>query len=239
MSEQDQNDHQSFASNPWWLFSAGFIVLVLAGLGFVLLTDPPNDTPVPTPGPASATATNAPQVAGRPTSACATSSSSSSLSIPTAAPASEWSIVDKVAVPTSKAGPSVLSPNRRCFDRSSEGALLAASNIGMLSFGKDAAAIFASQVLPGPNHDAALKEAVDQRPREGDKAQIRGFRFLNYSPDRAQVQLLTGIQEQLQQFTITVQWSEGDWKVNLDTPGGYLPPQPASSADGFIQWSGV
>jgi len=133
----------------------------------------------------------------------------------------------------------VLSPNRRCFARSPEGALLAASNIGMLAFGKDVKAIFAGQVLPGPNHDAALKEAVGQGPRQGDKAQIRGFRFLNYSPDRAQVQLLTGIQQQLQQFTITVEWSEGDWKVNLDTPGGYLPPQPASSADGFTQWSGV
>ena len=52
MSEQDPSDQQSITSNPWWLFSAGFIVLVLAGLGFVLLTDPPNNTPLPLPAPA-------------------------------------------------------------------------------------------------------------------------------------------------------------------------------------------
>ena len=239
MSEQDPSDQQSITSNPWWLFSAGFIVLVLAGLGFVLLTDPPNNTPLPQPAPSptSSLVPTEPALAGKLASNCANPSSATT--VPTAAPDSQWSIVDKVAVPTSKAGPRVLSPNRRCFARSPEGALLAVSNIGMLAFGKDVKAIFADQVLPGPNHDAALKEAVGQGPREGDKAQIRGFRFLNYSQDRAQVQLLTGIQQQLQQFTITVEWSEGDWKVNLDTPGGYLPPQPASSADGFIQWSGV
>jgi hypothetical protein len=223
--------------NKWWLASGIFMVLVAAVLGFILFG--PSDAPPP---PTAVTPTT---TQGQPTGSSTSAQAGdcvrqpSSDASPGAGLKTQWTIVDKVALPSTAAGPKIESPVRRCYAQSPEGALLAAANIGMTAFGQNHEDVFKYQVLPGPNHDAALREAREAKPREGDLAQIRGFRFLNYSSEKAQVQLLTGLRGTYQQFTITVQWVDNDWKVNLDTAGGYLPPQPASPADGFTQWSGV
>lgn len=230
--------------NKWWYASAAVIVLTLAALAYLLVL-PPNQAPQgtnPAPGeaaPAQPNPASPPPTAGNDSRGGGCPQQPASDAIPSTAPATRWEIIDKTALPRTAAGPAVDSPVRRCFARSPEGALLAATNISMSAFGANAEQVFKHQVLPGSNRDAALHEARDAKPRTGDVAQVKGYRFLNYSPDQAQVQLLTGLGERSQAFTITLQWSGDDWKVNLDAPGGYLPPQPASLADGFTAWSGI
>lgn len=163
-------------------------------------------------------------------------------SVPSGPVPARWNLVERVALPSSSAGPHVTSGLRRCYDHSPQGALLAAANISYGLASSSYKSVYAHQVLPGPNASSAEQDqaaAAKQAP-SSTIAQIRGYRFMNYSPDRAQVQLLTGPDDtSTQQYTFLMQWAGDDWMLNADAPGGYISPQPASMADGFTEWSGV
>lgn len=240
MSENRTDDDKQ-GLDRWWIASGVIVALCLLLLVYVVA---PWGKDHNTSG-GSPQGTSAPSVGASPSSTGATTGCPTpavSDTVPTGPVTAEWNLVDRVALPSSKAGPHITTGLRRCYDHSPQGALLAAANISYGLTGSSYKDVYSHQVMSGPNassaeqdQDSAAKEAPTSQI-----AQIRGYRFMNYSPERAQIQLLTGTDDtSTQQYTLLVQWSGDDWKINADAPGGYISPQPASMADGFTQWSGV
>lgn len=101
------------------------------------------------------------------------------------------------------------------------------------------AEVLATQALPGPNRDATLSSLRQQPPapkQAGETAAIAGFRFLDYSADRATIQIAGAFGGHYLVVTMPLVWSDGDWKLNLDPPGGAIPGQGIPSLAGYTQW---
>jgi hypothetical protein len=172
-----------------------------------------------------------------------------SQTVPTTTPSGvNWILFNGGAVPVSPAaGPGrVDGPVASCYAHTPLGALMAAAEIGTrldATLNAQAAQIVEAQVMPGPGKQAFLAAAAGSAAIGDGKvdSQITGFQFDDYTPDSAVVTLVT-------QFTAggylsstyTVDWSGGDWKLQLQPSG----QETTSSADitnmtGFVPWSGI
>lgn len=246
MSEQDPSNQQSITSNPWWLFSAGFIVLVLAGLGFVLLTDPPTNTPAPAPGP-TAEAPSSPEPRGtssRPTSSADCVVGAGDLTVPRSAPQGvEWRLDTGIAFPVSPAGPGRNSGEiRSCFAHSPTGALLSAATYALSTQLSNREKLVQERLTDGPEKTAALNAAKSLPPdtEVANRGQVAAFRFISYTPANSTVAVV--LKKEATNYvvvTYTMVWTGTDWLIDGNPVGGLTPAQPVSDVSGYVTWAGV
>jgi hypothetical protein len=234
---------------PWWLrrgflFAGAGVVVIVVLLVFLLTTG--DDAQVTAPQqPATSPAPGATGHPG-PTDEGPTD-------VPTATPDGiRWEIfggtgLAGVALPVSEAaGPRQITGSTATgYAHTPLGALLATSQIPVRKLmAPDWKAVVAQQVMPGPGRDAyqvARAQVTDTAVTPGQLGQLAGFKFVNYTPETATIQLVSRFANGgLQMTTITVAWSQGDWKEVLQPDGSDSPnAQNANNQTGYIQWGGV
>ncbi|GAA4998049.1 hypothetical protein GCM10023205_84800 [Yinghuangia aomiensis] len=209
------------------------------------------------PGPSGPRATPYPDV---PSSAISTAGPSNGScpsldakdqAIPATAPAGiSWEMFRSVLLPSSDiGGPAVEDDGiSRCYADTPTGALVAAAQITtryVLSAGWEA--VTRAQVAEGPGRDAYIDQRLAEEdvngpagaPEPGEATQIAGFRFLDYNPTAAVLQLLRRSQNGgLVATTHTMVWSGGDWKLRMETDGSDSSTvQRVTSLSGFTMWA--
>lgn len=162
--------------------------------------------------------------------------------IPTVAPKTAWYIKGKVATPRSvEFGPAKGKADvASCFARNPEGALFAVATLAADIYPRDERTKRALELraVPGLDLDATLK---DDLGTPGPISQFAGFRFEDYTPDRATITLATRLTDgpnagSLGATPLTVVWRNGDWYLQLQETSQSIV---LSSLDGFVKWSGV
>jgi hypothetical protein len=231
----------------WWLAAALVIGVAVAGGIWVVVAGPDNSSgsePDPTGNVPPSTATTATTTTPLPSSPAPSGCSlGQSSKVPTQAPATNWRLIQGVALPFSDTfGPAeVKDPLAKCYERSATGALFAAAQISIRIGLPGREEVFRNQVLPGPTRDRLLKSppALLSAPYP----QWGGFRVLASSSDRVTVQLVQRFiyndQSVLAAHTLQMQWVAGDWKWDIDPPGGYIEPVRVTTTSGYVQWSGA
>jgi hypothetical protein len=156
-----------------------------------------------------------------------------------------WQLYQTVAVPSSTAdGPTVIDGDvARCYAHNPVGALLAESQISTrYLLAPDWQAVVNQQVVP--NAGRAVYEtnrAKVSTSAGGTYNQLAGFKYVTYSPAVATIEIVTRSDSGVMQATTgTVEWLDGDWKLELQPNGGGSPNAlPVSSLVGFSTWAGV
>ncbi|MEU0360424.1 hypothetical protein [Streptomyces cyaneofuscatus] len=231
-----------------WRFSAGFTVLAVAA-GLITLgvrgagTALPRaelDASKPLVKAAAPGGPEAGRAAGRP-DGCSTDDRVASL--PRSAPTDvTWRQVAGVDVPTSaSAGPLLAGGSLWwCFARTPMGAVMAAHVVPVKLGDAGWRAVAERQTVPG----RARNFLVSKRSRLPDEASVRGagsfagFAVPSFSPSEARVDLLVrNGQGGLFTTTVSLVWSEGDWKV-VPRPDGTLSGSlaPVQGSRGFVMW---
>jgi hypothetical protein len=167
--------------------------------------------------------------------------------IPQSAPAGvTWELYDTVALPFSaQAGPTVVNGDvARCYAHSPTGALLATVQIAVrYALAANWQAVIAKQVMPGTGRNvyAAERPGADVTIQAGQFGQFAGFQFVTYTSALAVVQLVVQLPSgEMQATTMTVQWADGDWRLQLQPDGSPGPNvQQVPNLTGFIPWAGV
>lgn len=173
--------------------------------------------------------------------------SPSQQTVPVGAPAGvTWRLYDTVALPFSaQAGPTQINGDvARCYAHSPTGALLAAVQIAVrYSLAANWQAVIAQQVMPGTGRNvyADQRNGAGITIQPGEFGQIAGFQFVTYTGALAVVQIVVQLPSgEMQTTTMTVQWSGGDWRLQLQPDGSPGPNvQQVASLTGFIPWGGV
>uniref|UniRef100_UPI003F491D07 hypothetical protein n=1 Tax=Amycolatopsis sp. CA-151526 TaxID=3239921 RepID=UPI003F491D07 len=237
---------------PWWtrrgfLFGAagGGLLLVLVVVVLVTTGGSPG-SPAAIPPPVSSHGAGPGSTANTPVDEGPTD-------VPTSTPPDvRWEVyggssVSGVALPVSeKAGPHHIGASTATgYAHTPTGALLAASQIPVRKLlaprWQD---VVAQQVVPGPGRDAFAKaraQITDASVQPGQLGQLAGMKFVNYTSNTATIQLVSRFSNgKMQIATVTVQWSDGDWKEVLQPDGSDSPSaQGVSDLMGFIPWGGV
>lgn len=237
-AETNRDDERSPWTRPGFLFAAAFAVLVVLALVGVLIATSggPNQRP------------GTPPTAEQPPSGPQPDPDAADQTVPTAAPANvQWHLFHTVALPQSAtAGPRQVTDSTAAgYAHSPTGALMAAANLPTRKvLAPDWRQVVDEQVMPGPGRDAyaAAREKLDHvEPAPGQFGQTAGFKFVNYTPQTATIQLVQRfISGNQQATTITVVWSEGDWKLQLQPDGGDSPTaQPVTDLSPYAPWGGV
>jgi hypothetical protein len=157
-----------------------------------------------------------------------------------------WRLYHTVALPFSaQAGPTVVVGDvARCYAHSPTGALLSAVQIAVrYALASDWRSVVAEQVMPGTGRNvySDQRSGVNFTVQAGEFGQIAGFQFVTYSSALAVVQIVVQLPAgEMQATTMTVQWSGGDWRLQLEPDGSPGPNvQQVASLTGFIPWGGV
>jgi hypothetical protein len=152
-----------------------------------------------------------------------------------------WTIVNTVALPMSEAA----GPRERegtwwhCWSRSPVGALLAATALPILAVSPGGERVLEEQVLQGPTRDSLLRLTRANPPapaQPGETAPVVGFRFTDYTQDRATVAVVVSFGGKYLVQNHTVQWRDGDWRLDLDPPAGRTAAQTVRSLEGYTSW---
>jgi hypothetical protein len=167
--------------------------------------------------------------------------------IPVSAPTGvTWELYDTVALPFSaQAGPTVINGDvARCYAHSPTGALLATVQIAVrYALAANWQAVIADQVMPGTGRSvyAAERPGAEVTIQAGQFGQFAGFQFVAYTSAIAVVQIVVQLPSgEMQATTMTVQWSGGDWRLQLQPDGSPGPNvQQVPNLTGFIPWAGV
>lgn len=174
--------------------------------------------------------------------------------VPTSTPSDmSWSLFDGIALPSSvTAGPTrVDGAVHAGFAHTPEGALIADAQIAvryLATPGTGWRDVLAQQVVQGPGVEAYTKERIAAglgNVAHVDTAgvgQIVGFRFVTYTPSVAVIQVVVRFPSsgQYQVATNTVDWLDGDWKLQLLPDGSSASTiQQVNDLAGFVPWSGV
>lgn len=168
------------------------------------------------------------------------------LTVPTTTPAGlRWQLVSGEWVPFSAAaGPTrVTGPIASGYARTPLGALIAAKQIATrASLGPAWRDVVAEQVVPDAGRDAYVRV----RAAAGDvhaTVQPAGFRYVNWTPDIAVLQLLEhtySAQTHGQVYavvSVTLRWLDGDWRLQLLPNGGTGPSiTNVAGPTGFVLW---
>ncbi|MCK8678215.1 hypothetical protein [Streptomyces lichenis] len=232
-----------------WRLSAGFTALV-AGTGLLTLAvrgpggpaaaldraDLDASTPLVKTAAAPVRAPAAGRAAGCRTDDRATA-------VPPAAPAdTTWREVAGARVPTSaSAGPLLAGgPLWWCFARTPAGAAMAAHVIPLKLSDTGWRTVAERQVVPGRARDflVAKRARLPERAVLRGPAALAGFTVPSYSPAAAEVDLLVrGGQGALFTTSVSLVWSEGDWKAVPRSDGTLsASPRPAEGSRGFVMW---
>lgn len=160
-----------------------------------------------------------------------------------------WRIYQTIALPYSKtAGPEYVNGDiARCYAHDPTGALIAATQISARLVAAPSVDVARHQVVPGAGQRSFIKQdsaAIAKQQggnQPGDFAQFAGFKYVNYSPATAVVELVTqATNGSYEAGAVTVSWNGGDWKLVLQPDGSTSPNAfPVTSLVGFAAWAGV
>lgn len=243
MSEQPDHGDRPDSRGTWWVASIAVILLILAGLVAVLVWGGGGEArqaAAPRPGVAPDSGQSPSPTPTTESLACAPSDSDQS--VPSAAPRGvQWSVVNTVALPWSPTAGALRRNGAlwSCYARTPTGALLAATVLSVTPDGPAGADVLEQQAVPGPNRQARIASLRRQPPapkRPGETATIAGFKFLSYGRDQTTVQIVGAFGGKYLVVTVPLVWAGGDWKLNLDTPGGTVPGQALPSLVGYTEW---
>jgi len=228
-------------TRPGFLFAAGFCALLVVLLVVLLATTGgrsgggPGGHPGPARPPAGATGA-VPPVDPGPTT------------VPVAPPQNvTWQLYQTVALPYStQAGPyEVTASTATGYAHTPTGALIAAVQIPVrMLAAPDWRAVVDRQVADGPGKAAyttARATVTDTTVTPGELGQTAGFRFVNYTPAVATIQVVTRfVSGALQVTTMTVQWADSGWLLVLQPDGSQSPTaQSIPNLLGYVAWGGV
>lgn len=245
---------QSRFTRPSFIASGvvvAIIVVVGAVLGIGALTGNDDTTPppaaaAPEPGPLSSPeGENSEELPGG-ASVCGLEGAETSGSV-IAAPAVEWDLVGTTAAPTSEAaGPGVVDEAtgaRYCFQRTPEGALLAAATIAALGEDPTTQEAMGEHLVSseGPGRAAYLERVRGGAAAAPTRLQIAGFNVLEYDGTDAAIDLaFTTSSNAVGAVLLPLVWEDGDWKVRLSDDGRLPnPPVQLPNLAGYITWAGV
>lgn len=241
----DHNEQSPF-TRPWFITAAVVIALVvvagviLAALNLARGDDPPSPDPSSSTGAAPSASPTADE-GGE--SVCGLEGVELTGTV-TTSPETEWLYQDVYAYPFSKtAGPGDTAAEgyRYCFQHTPEGALFAAGNMTIQSFGPaDARLDFLEYALSNGTYRSQLLSDVGADGAADVRVAVAGFRMLAYEGDRARVDIAFRGSAQGESVSGSVVfelvWTDGDWKLDADTPE---PARIAQLPDlsGYTNWS--
>jgi hypothetical protein len=229
----------------WFLGAAGFMV-VLAAMVLVLVLTRGSGSPrvgerAPEPQTQERVATSStasdPSASGGP-DRCNLPADSES--VPTAPPASSWTLEGSMAIPTSHA----VGPERRvdgfavCYAHDPDGALFAAVAFWGAATAAPPADVYRHIAADTPTRAQALASSRGDNSRLSDNGQVSlaGFTFASYTPQLASVAIvLQTTQGAMVAVTCTMVWQNGDWRYEIP-PGGTPPASQIAGLDGYTAW---
>jgi hypothetical protein len=160
----------------------------------------------------------------------------------TSAPEATWSPMAGIAVPRAEQCPEKTEPVEHGYARTPQCAVIAAiTGQTLLATTGDAEwPRMANTILaPGPGKDqwVQARALVSVEGRVRNPATFAGFRFTDYSDDRAQVLLAV----EWPDGTLTAQptqlaWQTGDWKLVLPTQQTAVDAAEIDNLDGFTEF---
>lgn len=225
-------------NRAWKFWAAGIVVaLVLVGtiVGILLPTrDGPGSTARPTATPPSA-------------SPVASDGCDMPESDSTAVPADiEWESSGGVSWPQSASvGPTAENDGfATCFERSPRGAALAGATMLYSMAEHEPADAMAFYVTDSPGRSALLAAVGNSTSGEfvaglqESGVSLAGFNVLEYSPERATIQLVSNAPRSLTGFhaaPLTLVWVDGDWRLKPQDDGSLGAPTPIRAGQ-FIAW---
>lgn len=247
MTTRWQRGRQAQPPNPqfWrqrgWQLSAAFLLLSLVGslAAFLFSSD---DSAMTGVGDSTAGVVDVQsQRSPCPTDDAQTSGTTQQLTKP---PTVKWMKVGIAMVPTTPTdGPmSMDGPVWSCYSHTPIGAAVAAHVILAHMSDSDWRDVAARQLVPGPGRNAfvAGRSFVTNADAPGHAAATyAGFTVSSYQSDSATVwMLLKQPQGQLAATSVSMRWTDGDWKVAPRTDGSLYSPldETVNSTAGFIMW---
>lgn len=241
------NDTKGPFGRPGFAIAAALVILLVV-VGVVVITlnitrgAPGSAGPGPSPFD-SPSRTVEPTPSALSESICGLPSATGDERVSTA-PAAEWAYQGTTAYPTSPTfGPGASMPNgvRYCFQHSPRGALFAAANA--MAQGSDPAAAkeWVNYALAdGPYRDQLRTRIGSGSTGSGTRLAIVGFRMLQFSEDRARVDLAVRATSSARAIAVSgvyeLVWQKGDWKISSDVSN---PMDLATIPDtaGYIPWT--
>lgn len=162
----------------------------------------------------------------------------------TGGPSAEWDLIERIAVPsTEKYGPGDESNGLRvCFAQSPTGAVVAAYNMAaQFSSSELARDAYEEFLASGPGRDALLASFEPSTASDDLSVQLAGFQLLEFSMDRAVVDLVArGSNGAIVSTPVHLVWEDGDWRVSLQDNGQpFIAPRSVPSLAGYIKWAGA
>ncbi|MFC7329186.1 hypothetical protein [Marinactinospora rubrisoli] len=254
-----ESDNEDIGGNP--LATRGFIlsaavigvVLVLAVVVVISILwgeDDGDPDATPSPGASSQPAASdagEEEPAGE-ASVCGLDDVEMEGTLTEAPPDTEWELLGPFAVPSVEgAGPGRVEDDgfRDCYARTPTGALLAATNLAVLTSVPGLNEQAAAQLMAeGPGRDAALAEArnvADAGTSPEGSIQVAGFRFISYSGAETTVQIAYNTSVgAVAVLPVQLVWENGDWKAIVSEDGELpVPPYEVPDLTGFVRWSGA
>ncbi|RJK92540.1 hypothetical protein [Vallicoccus soli] len=236
--------------SPWTkrgYIASAVVVALIAVLAVVLLLTRPSKEDTAAPPPAT---TSTPSDSTTPTADDADASvcglPAGAQDVPTSPPpGTAWELVGGVATPTAPEihGPGNVNAGlRSCFAESPVGALYAAVNFVASASDPELRAQAVSELTaPGEGRDRAVAQVQGPQPSSGNRIQLVGFTFLNYSQDATTIDLaFRSGNGGLAHLPLSLQWVEGDWKVDLPASGEVFPGiGPIPDLTGYVPWGGA
>ena len=246
----DETNQQSPFTRPGFLVAAAFVViLVVVGivLGVNATTRDSDEPGIASPSSADSTSepsATAPSEDATEAGACRVEGETLEGSLSTA-PAVEWQYQGTMAFPTSdEFGPTQTTAEgvRTCFQRSPEGALLAAANgAAQATDGESIEAWLEYFLAEGPNREAVLGAGPGSgSDTSGVRVQIAGFRMLNFDGDTASVDV--ALRASIDGQTITMSsvyalvWENDDWKMAVQDPDSPVDFATIPDLSGYVPW---
>ena len=237
---------QSPFTRPWFIIAAVLVaVVVVAGVILAIWTATRGDNPPPTdPSSAPTAAPSAtPTADAGGASICGLDGVDLTGTV-TTAPDAEWEYQDVYAYPVSAtAGPGETADEgyRYCFQHTPEGALFAAANMLVMSFGgAESRQQFLEYALSEGSYRDQLLSDVGTGGDGDVRAEIAGFRVLSYDGETARIDVAFRGSSQGQSVNgstvFELVWEAGDWRLDANNAE---PARLAQIPDlsGYVPWS--
>lgn len=232
------------------LGSVGLVVVIVLLAGWLLW--PSGERSAETPRPsveAAPTTAMSPAPPERSARAGGCPDQPTDSTVPERGPKAEWELYRGIAMPrSSEHGPAVEDGEiARCYSHTPTGVLIASIQFTARSLlGNNTRAIVEALAVDSAGREKYIvsSEVRPERTGEADPdevCQVAGFRFVDYSPDRAIVAFAFRCAPGLYQISeVRLDWTDDDWRVALD-PTGLVSPSTSSQPNlrGFTEWAGI
>lgn len=226
---------------PWWRRSPILITVGVSVVGVLMLLFVVQPWSGETPGPAQ------PGQTGEATSSvCGLPDGDQT--VPEAAPVTDWRNVEQLTLPVS---PTTFGPGQEtngiysCYGRNPSGAVMAAAMDLALdgSSSVDQVEYVRARYVHQGHYERLLADAqAGAAQAETSMAgELAGFRVLDYSKDRASVEVVARILEgeladRLLSVRYELRWVDGDWRMVAPATDISTMSAPSSLA-GYVEWS--